>query len=91
MIIDLVIIILVPLLWLLLNAVLAILYLILVVCFELILPVALAIGAVTFIVLYLVDSDRDFIDWFRAILFTLLPVAMITFYLLFAYEVITLF
>ena len=90
-ILDLVIIILVPLLWLLINFLLFILYLILVVSFELILPIALVIGAVTFIVLYMVDSDRDFIDWFRAILFSLLPVAMITFYLLFAYGVLTLF
>lgn len=90
-IVDLVLLLVVCLLWLLINALLALLYLILVLCFEIVLPVGLAAGAVTFLVLYLLDSDRDFIDWFRAVLFSVLPIGAIVFYFLLAYEVIKLF
>ena len=89
--IDLVLLILTLVLWLLLNLLLVILYVVLVVSFEFFLPIALAGGAIVFLVLYLIDSDRGFFDWFRAILFSLLPIGLITLYFLFANEVITLF
>lgn len=88
---DLVLLLVICLLWLLLNAILAILYVILVVSFEFLLPLALTIGAIVFVVLYLIDSDRDFFDWFRAILFAILPIGMFTLYILFAYGIIKLF
>ena len=90
-IIDLVLLLLVCILWLLINLLLMFLYLILVLCFEAILPAALAAGAVVFLILYLIDSDRSFIDWFRAILFSILPLGAVVFYFLFATGTITLF
>lgn len=90
-VVDLVLLILVAIGWLLLNLVLFILYFILVVSFEFLLPLALAVGAVVFLVLYLIESDRGFFDWFRAILFSVLPIGLVTLYFLLAYEVIKLF
>ena len=85
---DIVLILLVLILWLLLNLILFLLYFLLVISFELILPIALGIGAVVFLVLYLVESDRDFFDWFRAILFAILPIACLTLYFLLRLEIL---
>ena len=87
-IIDLVILLVVCILWLLINTLLAILYLLLVLCFEIVLPLALAIGSIVFLVLYLLDSDRDLFSWFSAVLLSLLPLALITVYFLFRTGVI---
>ena len=82
LILDLVLLLLVVVGWMLLNVVLFLLYVILVLAFELILPIALAVAAIVFLVLYMVHSDRDFIDYFRVVLFSLLPIAATVVYFL---------
>jgi hypothetical protein len=82
-VLDLVLLILVCLLWLVLNLVLFILYVLLVVAFEAVLPIGLGLGAIVFLVLYLIHSERGFFDWLRAILLALLPIGLFTLYVLF--------
>ena len=82
LVLDLVLLLLVTVGWMLLNLLLFLLYVILVLAFELVLPIALAVGAVAFLVLYLIDSDRGFIDYFRAVILSLLPLGAVVVYFL---------
>lgn len=81
-VLDLVLLLVVTIGWLLLNLLIFLIYILLVVSFELILPIALAIGAVVFLILYLIESDRDFFDWCRTVIFASLPTAATVLYFL---------
>ena len=90
-VLDVVLLLLVCLLWLVLNAVLFILWFLLVFSFEALLPILLGVGAIVFVVLYLIQSDRGFFDWLRAVLFSLIPIGLFVLYVLFFNGVIKLF
>ena len=82
LVLDLVLLLLVTVGWMLLNLLLFLLYVILVLAFELVLPISRAVGAIVFLVLYLIDSDRGFIDYFRAVILSLLPLGAVVVYFL---------